>query len=365
MGKVTINTSNVVAAAFAPQSAEGTYETTLDGISATLGGDPNGTDQGLLLGDANEGLSKSGLTFAINREIDEQAVYAGSYSRGLGSLLRPNVNRFQFAFPFCGSRRTTAGTPVDNDFRPLIGVGGILQAAGLLSAAWGSGVGHEAVFSASAMPASALIYLWGNRYELLDCRARSLEIAFEGGKVPKATVDLAVGSIKDPAATPISVASSPTLTYGAQSTVIPPVANAVGFLWRGENPSVGLQEITLSIQNQVSEFGDMNQTYGIVQEIEDRTVEIQGLMYVEGNSTKEVFEFEQILADAIGDLQAMSWQIGTAAGASSPAKAVYVSLPSPEVIDIDYRNLGSKAAIQVTARARASAANGELAIRFV
>lgn len=364
MAKVTINTSNVVAAAFAPQTAEGTLDTTLDGITTTLSGDPNGTDQGLLLGDANEGLSKSGLTLAIERVLDEQSVYSGSFTRGLGSLLRPNVSRLQFAFPFCGPRRTTT-TPVDNDFRPLRGVDALLQSAGLLSAAWGSGVGHSVAFSASALPCSALLYLWGNRYEMLDCRARSFEIAFAGGKVPKATVDLAVGSIKDPTTTPLSVASSPTLTYGAQATVAPPVANAVGFLWRGQNPSVGLQEITLSIQNQVSEFGDMNATYGVVQEIEDRTVEAQGLMYVEGASTAEVFEFEQILADAIGDLTALSFTVGTAAGASSPAKAVYVSIPSPEVIDVDYRNIGSKAAVQVTLRARASAANGELELRFI
>lgn len=364
MAKVTVNASNVVAVAFAPQTAEGTYETTLDGISATLAGDPNGTDNGLMLGLDGEGISNSGLTYQVERVLEDQAVYAGSLTRGLSNLMRPSVSRLQFAFPFCGSRRTTT-TPVDNDFRPLRGVDGILQSAGLLSAVWTSGVGHEAVFSASALPCSALVYLWGNRHELLDCRARSLEIAFAGGQVPKATVDLAVGSIKDPTTTPIGVASSPTLTYGAQSTVSAPVANAVGFLWRGENPSVGLQEITLSIANSVGEFGDMNATYGVVQEIEDRTVEIQGLMYVEGNSTKEVFELEQILADSISDLTAMSWQVGAAAGAAVPARAVYVSLPSPEVIDVDYRNIGSKAAIQVTARARASAANGELTLRFV
>ena len=365
MAKVTIDTTNVVAAAFAPQTAEGTMDATLDGISATLQGDPNATDNGLMLGDAGEGVAKSGLTFQAERLVDEQAVISGSYSRGLGSFLRADVSRLQFVFPFGGPRRTTAATPVDNDFRPLRGVDGILQAAGLLSAAWGAGVGHQVQFSGSALPCSGLIYLWGNRFELLDCRARSLEIAFAGGQVPKCTVDLAVGRIKDPVATPISVATSPTLTYGAQSSVTPAVANAVGFLWRGQNPSVGLQDITLSIGNEVSEFGDMNQANGIVQEITDRTVEASGLFYVEGASTAEVFEFEQILADDITDLPLMSWQVGVAAGATTPARAVYVELTRPEVIDVDYRNIGSKAAVQVKVRARSTSANGELTLRFV
>lgn len=365
MAKVTINTANVVAAAFAPQSAEGTYETTLDAIAATLGGDPNGTDDGLLLGTADEGLNGSGLSFELERKLEEKAIFAGSLTRGISDLQRVDVAQLQFVFPFTGSRRTTAGTPVDNDFRPLRGVDAILQSAGLLSSAWTGGVGHNVLFSPSALPCSALVYAWGNRWELLDCRARSLEITFAGGQVPKATVDFAVGRIKDPVATPISVAASPTLSYGAQSTVSALPAQATGFIWRGESPSVGLQELTLRIEQDIGEFGDINAASGVVNEVSDRFVEIDGLMYVEGNSTKEVYEHEQMLADDIADLALMQWQVGAAAVGAAPAKAILYAVTTPEVIRTEYVNLGTKAAIRVIARARAAAANGELTIRYL
>ena len=158
-----------VAVAFGTQSAEGTYNPTLDAIAATLAD----TD-GLVLGDPDSGVRQSGLSLVLGRSRKGRAFIGGSFTRTLSDFLKAEVPTFQFAFPFCGNRVSPGGAPADADAVPIAGINALLVGAGLAGAAWGSGVGHRYVFN-PGNPISSLVYFFGNRLELLDCRV-ALEI---------------------------------------------------------------------------------------------------------------------------------------------------------------------------------------------
>ena len=119
-----------VAVAAAPQTGEGAgeFDATLDAVTTSLSGDPDGTDDGLVLGDASTGIGNSGLTITAGRESREKPIVAGSVgSRPISDLLDTGIPSLSFAFPWCGNRGQTTGTPVDGDFAPLRGVEAILS----------------------------------------------------------------------------------------------------------------------------------------------------------------------------------------------------------------------------------------------
>lgn len=349
-----------VAVAFAPQTAEGTYDTTLDAISATLDGDPDATDDGLVLGDPESGIRQSGLDFRVGRRRREKAFVGSSFTRPLDDFLAAEVRTFSFSFPFCGNRGTTTATPVDGDFQPLRGIEAILNGAGIVAAAWGSGVGYSCKFG-SPNPFSALIYYFGNRLELLDCRCSSLTIDFTPGSIAVATAEIQVGSIKDPAATPVSVVSLPTLDYGPQATVSAPTIESVANGWSATR---GFSTLALTISPSIQDFGDSNATDGIVKEQDDRETTIEATLYADDAGSGEVYELDQIFQTSSGGLDQLSFQVGTDASGSDPALATQILVPQPMVDETGPDPVGSKAANTVNLIARNDAANDELEIIF-
>jgi len=348
-----------IAVAFAPQSAEGVYDTTLGAVTTSLSGDPDGVDEGLLLGDPGSGIAESGLDFTVGRASVDKAPFSGSFSRPLSDFLKAEVRSFSYSFPFVGNRGLTTGAPIDADFQPLRGVEALLNGAGLVGAAWGAGVGWTFSFG-SPFPFSALVYYFGNRLELLDCRCASLGIAYTPGGLAIATAEIVVGSIADPAGKGFAPAAIPsTLAYGAQATVSSPTVETVGHTWQDLK---GFQSLELTITPAIDDIPDSNQVGGEVKEPSGREVTIEATLFAD--SVDAVYELDQALATVAGDLDPLTFQVGTAAIGSDPALSHSVSIPLPELDESSPDRLGSKAGNTVSLIARGSAADNELEIIF-
>ncbi len=348
-------------AAFAPQVDDVTYNAGLDAITTAIEGDPNGTDDGLLLGDSASGEGGSGIDFSIGRNVSEKPRVLGSYTRLLADLNRADVPSFTFAFPWVGPKRTTAGTPVNADFVPLKGVDALCNGAGLVAAAAGSGVGYDFEFG-SPYPFSALVYYFGNRLELRSCRCSGFEIKWTPGGIAIATATIVVGDIKDPSADGITAAAAmTTVNYAVQATVSNPVVQQVGNLY---SVSRGFSELALRIEQTIAETPDSNAVDGIVKEIDDREVSLEGTLYVDDAAEGEVYDLNQIFANAAGDLDDLSFTVGDAATGSDPALATEMLFTNNELSPSKPVKLGAKAATTVTLRPTNTVANKELTLTY-
>lgn len=343
-----------VAVAFATQTAEGTYNATLDGITTSLT-----AAQGLVLGEASAGVRKSGLSLGFGRKMEDKAFIGTTFTKPISNFLLAEVPTFTFVMPFCGNRVTVAGAPADADAIPITGLDALLEGMGMVGTAWGSGVGHQYVF-ASPEPISALIYYFGNRVELLDCRVAG-SILFESASYPKLTATVEVGSVKDHSLPGYGVPA--TLTYGEQASVSAPTIVSAANTWREAR---GFSTATLNITPSFETIGDCNAATGEVKEMEDRETTFDATIFAD-DTTDEGHEYEQLTADAEGTLDQLSFLVGDVMADTEAAKAVGIIMPLPEPSEATIANLGTKAAHDINLTARGAAAgsgNDELEINF-
>lgn len=350
-----------VAVAFAVESGS-TYDPTLDAVTNSLSGDPDGTDDGLVLGDSESGIGGSGLSLTMGRKSRDTAMIGSSFTRGLSDFLALEARTLQFSFPLCGNRGLTTGTPVDGDFVPLTGVDAMLRAAGLTGAAWGSGVGHRYV-TGGTETMSALIYYYGNRLELRNCRVSGFSVSENPGGIAIATADIAVGDVKDPTASGGSAAAIPaTLDYGPQLSVSAPTTELVNNVW---GQTRGWQSLVWAINNTVADIEDSNAVDGEVKAFTDQAIDVAATFWVDDTSEAEIFELEQALADAIGDLSQLSFTNGTPETTGGlPAVAHQFVIADPELDQTGPEKLGTQAGNIVTLRARSATANTEFELIF-
>ena len=337
---------------FATQTAAGTYNAGLDALTTTL----DRTD-GLVLGSAGEGVKDSGLTLGLGREFEERAVTGSGFTRALSNFLRASVPTFTFVMPFVGSREDASTPPVDGDMdlsTTLPGLDALMEGAGLEGAAWAGGVGHTYKF-ASPAPISALLYVSGNRLELLDCRV-DLSIEFTPGTVPKLTATVSVGSVKDHSTyTPGGI----TAIYDAQQTVSAPVVESAGHVW---GTSRDFESGTLSFGTTIEDKQRSNVTSGISKRITNR--EVRWTARVLMDSADVDFEYQQLVATSAGALSQMSFGVGDVATDGNPVERVELYMPQPEVESLSLTEDGNDAIADVVLRASHTTANEELEIRF-
>lgn len=341
--------SHEVAFGLMPQSAEGTFNATLDAIAGTWS-----YTQGLLLGDPSAGARESGLSLGLGRGRRDKALIGSSFTRSLSDFLRADVPTLELTVPYCGNRNAASSPPVDADATPIAGLDALLQGAGLVGGAWGSGVGWRYVFG-STLPVSCLVYYNGNRLELLDCRV-AFSIAFEPASIPILTAQVAVGSIKDHA-----LAALPTLTYGPQATISAPSIVAVGNGW---GDTRGFSELTLEVAQTFEDFPDSNALTGIVKEQSDRETRIAATLFAD-DTTDKGYEYAQLVETNQANLDPLSFTVGPAMVATVPATAVRVTVPDPELVAVDLEPLGTKAGYTVELLGRGTVGNDELELYFL
>ena len=333
-----------VACAFAA-SAESTYDATLDAIAGTLT-----SADGLLLGKSGTGIGDSGLTLGLGREYDDKSVESGTLTRPISDFLRMTVPTFTFSFPLCGNRANASTPVVDADCVPLTGMDAILQGAGLVGGAWGSGVGHHYVFGATNL-LDALVYVNGMRLELQDCRCSSLAMQFAAGAIPVGISTIAVGTVKD-----VSQASLPgTLTWNEQASVSAPKITAVANEWKNTR---GFSELTITIAQDIADVPDSNATDGIVKELDGRTTTVTGTLFSDDTGSDEIFDADQIEEDTEGNLEELTFEVGDASTDGNPVKAINYSLPLLELHVSNQDKLGSRAATVITGVARGASGAG-------
>ena len=349
------------------QSGLGTYNTALAAIEAagTWGGDIEGTDEGLLAGDAEAGINGSGLTLTMGRQGKEQTVVGSSLTRPLSAFELANVSSFQFQTTSIPSQRlTTVTTPVDADFALLTGMDAILRSYGLASNTSSLSPGVQYRYGNSAEYLSFLGFVNGNELQFQDCVPNSLTFVFEAGKAPVLTADIAVGVVVMPSSsTPPTHPTDPTADYGSQLSVTPAIVESVGHSW---NHTRGFSTLTITLTNTVEETPDSNADDGVVLEITGRETKITATMYDDDSSTNKGYTLSQLLAASAGELDSLSFQVGTTADAtSSPAQALGITVPQPELVSATPTIIGRYSGYNVELIARHSTANREIDFDFV
>jgi hypothetical protein len=353
-----------VAVAFGTQDAEGSYNDALDAITTSLtANETPGADSqpaGLILGDPEAGVRETGLSLTLGRSKKDKAFVGSSFTRSLSDFLKAEVRTFTFAFPFCGNRADASGPPIAADATPFPAMDALLEGSGLVGVT-DAQPGWKYTFG-SPNPISALIYYFGNRLELLDCRC-ALSILFEPGSIPVATATIEVGSIKDHSLPGYGVPA--TLTYDvagvtAQQAVSAPVIQAVANTWREAR---GFSTAILGITPTFADIPDSNATTGVVKEQENREVTFEGTLFAD-DTTDEGHEYEQMTASDIATLDPLSFQVGDDMSGTDAVKAFEITIPDPEPDEVTIANLGTKAAHDVKLIARGATANSEFELLF-
>lgn len=349
------------------QTALGTYNASLAGIEAagTWGGDIEGTDEGLLLGDADTGINGSGLTLTLGRQGKEQTVVGSSFTRPLSAYELTTVDSFQFKGSFGGSQRlTTVTTPVDADFAQLVGLDAIMRAWGFVSNTTSLSPGVQYRTGNSVEYLSFLGFVNGNEFQFQDCVPNSIVFEFVAGQIPTYTVDVAVGVVLMPSSsTPPTPPTYPTADYGSQLTVTPAKVENVGHSW---NHTRGFSTLTITCTNTVDEDPDSNADEGRVLGISAQEIKVAATMYDDDTSTNEGYTASQLQAASSGELDSMSFQVGTTADAtSSPAQAVGITVPQPELVTAQPTTIGRYSGYDIEVIARHSTANRAIDIDFV
>ena len=356
MGKVAWGAAMGFAA-----GTEGTYDSGLDAIaSGTWDGDVDNTDEGLLLGDRESGEGNSGFSITIERDHRETAPIGSSDTQSISDGLGLKASGFSVGVVMTGSKRTTTATPVDADFEPSIGFGGLLDCGGLAGAADSVGVGWEYV-PGGIKTASGLTYQSGNRYELKDILASSLVFNYPPGGIAILDASLEVGLVKDPTSTPTTVAL-PTLDYGVQASVSSPQVKSLATTWKNVQ---GFSDLTVTVNNEISTIGDSNADNGEVKESAKQQFLVDATMFLDDNSDDETLATEQMLASAIGSLQSFTFQHGTPETTGSlPAVAHKWTFSRLEILSATLVQLGSKAGVKINGIARGATANVQASLIF-
>lgn len=357
MAKVT----SEYAVAFAA-GAEGTYDSDLDAISGTLDGDVNGDDDGLLLGDRDQGVGNTGLSISLGRKGSPAAPIGASYSTTIDDFIALVVNTLNFGFRFTGSKRTTQGTPADSDFEPSVGFGALLEAAGFAGTADGVGVGWKYV-PGGIKTASGLIYWSGNRFELKDILCSQFKIDYTPGGLAIASTSLEVGVVKDPTAAGDNTVALPTLDYGAQLTVAAPPFTGIVATWKN---TLRINALSITIDNTIETFGDAAVVgSGEVKEITDQKILVEGKVFLDDTDNDEREPINQLLALAIGELEQFTFQHGTPETTGAlPAVAHKWDIPDLMLTEVTPEPIGKKAGFSFKGEAKTVTENGEAALYF-
>lgn len=293
---------------FLNQTGYGVYKDTLNDITTSWP-----ASNGLVLGDPGSGIGESWLSLSLNRVSLERPDFSGSYTKQVSSFQRTEVGSFTFTFPFCGNRADVSDpTPLDAEFLPIAGMDAMLKGTGLQPSNHPSVAGkrYEPRAIAGIVPISALLFISGNRYQCQDCFVSSLAIDYTPGQIALATATVEVGSV-----TWTADDVPATLTYGEQATVSAPMVATSAFI---SGTARSYNQLTLTTGLELERVPDSNSATGERLRPTGRFTNVSGTMRVE-TSVSDDFDRLQLEADDLATVVSMSWRVGNAAAAGTPA----------------------------------------------
>lgn len=339
-----------MAVAFGVQSAEGTVNGTIKALSGALA-----LADGIVKGHSDVGQYESGLEFTTGRRGRSRGFASGGFTWTGDDFLEEEVRTFALTFPLAGPR-TAASTPaVDADFAfpNDVGIDAILRAGGLGGAAWGAGVGEEYT-PQNAEYVTAKLWLEGQHWVLMDCIC-SLSFTLTPGEIGlvKATFQGTVESV--------GTGTFPTLTYGVQDSVSPPVVESMTPVFGVGLGTRGWSELEISIDNEIEAVADSAAVGGrrAVQQGREITISMRQF----DTDTDEDFVQSNVrqTGTPTDDLTA------TTGATADGEDAIHYALDVAN-IQLDEQTpdrVGGSSAPQITGRASATTDGGEFALRFV
>lgn len=355
-----------VAVGFGVQSAEDIYNATLGGIVAggTFGGDSGvGDDDGLLLGDPTAGILNSGLSITLGTERGEKVRIDPSRSSPLAPFEAADVSSFSFAGFWRGNGATAAGSPVDADFIPNVGLDAILRGFGFTTS---ESTGLIYTMANSPVFVSALVLLGSQQIQLLNCVPESLVLNHIPRQASTFVVNWKVGRVLEPSAVaPVEVAF-PTLDYGNQIDVTPSSVDDVNFTWSHD---AGFNQFNTNFTQVVNEELDSNIPGALVLELDPLGLDIGATFTVYSDTEAagaEGYQLGQLLVEQSANLDPMSFQVGTVNPGSAVMDGILTTLPKPSIREagLTPTNIGQRAAWDVDVIANAVAANDQITLKF-
>jgi len=360
------------------QSGFGTVNSTIKGL-ADGGGSGTGGEiisvDGLILGSRDAGDANTGITLpTFEREGQERADVAGSFTKTLDSFLRQVPNGFDVTFEFKGNGRTAGSPPVDADFHPVTAFDAMLRAAGTTPSAGatqGTGGAGQTYQPAALLPASAKLWFGSSAASdtvavvLMDLVASGFSLEITPGGLALVTVTFE-GKVESesggnvfPTFDAAQIQATPTTGDGNQ-TISAPVAQSIGNSWSTTRGFAG--PFTIEVSQTIEDVPDSNAVDGIEKLQTDRTVELSGPIYVD--DAGETFEKDQLTTTSLPSTP-LSFTVGTAAADGETIDAFFFQMDHPLAREVKYNSVGNQLVAEVTLEAKDDTADQEAEFQLI
>ncbi len=335
-----------VAIAVDTQTAEGTANTTIAGLTGALT-----LANGIVKGDSESGLIGSGLTYSFNRRERPPGELEGSFTRLDGDFLEQEIT-FSFAFPLCGPRKNTETPAVGGNFKHEKGIDALLKCCGLSGSLVATSWQYVPI---DALFATMKIFDSGEHWVVRDIRG-NLNIRETPAEIPIVTCTL-VGIIDSVGQTTFP---SP-LDYEEQASVNAIACKEANPIW-GQGATVrGWSELEIAIENNLEKILDSASDVGFVYEQAGRTITVSMTMKDDDGDP----DFTQTnMTGTAAPTDDLDFTVGSAAGDASPALAHQIQVANLRVQSYTPAVAGKKAASQVTAVATGLTDGSEFFLTF-
>lgn len=340
-----------IALCILPQSAQGTVNSTITGLTDTLT-----TADGLIIGAGETGDGDSGIDLATHNRIGTALARIGNSAQA-DQFVREVIDGLAITYPLAGARNTASNPTVDGDFSHAThfpGNDAVLKAGGLTGAAWGSGVGHIYTPSGSATYATVGVWFGGLKAVYLDCLCE-ITLTLTPGEAGLVKATFQVGSLSSWGAQALT-----TITPGNQATASP-VVQAAANAWGATRPFEALE---ITIAPNIEESPDSNATTGTRRNQDGIDISFASTIYA-ATSNADYERDQLILTSANTDDMTMLIP-GAATANAGVANSYRVQLNNVVPRDFTPVKLGSYLGWEVNGECKAvSTAGTEFSLIFV
>jgi hypothetical protein len=241
----------------------------------------------------------------------------------------------------------------------------LYEMMGLIGATGGSGCEQDYTPRHSVSTGGTTIYgsvkLWHGDLSIFleDCIVESAAFVPEPGGNVLCTANIRIGAI--PTAYILDGIAFPTITYGAMYDNAAPVVEDVAFTSFGKTK--GFENLTVTIQNDVEEFGDSNvATTGKRLAQVRRRFLVDGTLYV---NTDDSDAHVQNLISSSAPTDDLSFQVGTVATVGLTIEAFKIEVNNLQSKAIKYNRIGQALVCEISgAKATGTSAGSEFQLTF-
>jgi hypothetical protein len=347
MADVAIESFDGVVFAIDVQSAFGTVNATVRDLDITT---PLTEADGVVVGDREAGDAESGITLP-DFEAFRRELAAVSFTRNFASFVREAFGNISITYHQKGNGATA--TPSAGEAKPVKGIDALNQIAGFAGA---NGTSPTYVYTPRATALYATIKMWWGDLSFCwqDCIIDTRSTVYTPGNFGVRTDSIRLGAIVAAGVADGIVFTSPTASF--QTTMAAPSIVGLAHTWSAER---GWNEMTVTVNNNVEEIGDCNVALTGIrlsqQAPREISASIKGLFV--GNPDSD-YEYNQSKLSSAPTDQ-LSFQVGTAAGATDQINAYLVELENPQTDKLKYDRLGTLLVADVDLSCRDGSAGAE------